>query len=69
MPQEVDRLKQQLSKTLNWNEARLSFLARLLIALVKVKMVNLTELSKAFISKAEANSRYRQIQRFFKDYE
>lgn len=69
MPQEVKQLKQQLSKMMNWNEARLDFLARLLIALVKVKTVNLAELARAFISRAEETSRYRRIQRFLKDYE
>lgn len=56
MTPEVKQLKLQLSKMLNWNEARLGFLARLLIALLKVKTVNLAELAKAFISKAEVES-------------
>jgi hypothetical protein len=69
MTQEVKQLKSQLGKILNWNEARIDFLARLLIALLKVKTVNLAELSRAFISKAEVASRYRRIQRFLKDYD
>ena len=69
MTPEVKQLKSPLSNRLNWNEARVSFLARLLIALLKVKTVNLAELAKAFISKAEVESRYRRIQRFLKDYE
>lgn len=63
MTTEVKQLQSQLSKSLNWNEVRVSFLARLLIALLKVKTVNLAELAKAFISKAEVESRYRRIQR------
>ena len=62
MTAEVKQLKSQPSKMLNWNEARLGLLARLLIALLKVKTVNLAELARAFISEAE--SRYRRIQRF-----
>ena len=50
MTPEVKQLKSQLGKMLNWNEARIDFLARLLIALVKVKTVNLAELAKAVIS-------------------
>lgn len=69
MTPEVKQLKSSLSKMLNWNEARIGFLARLLIALLKVKTVNLAELAKAFISNAEVESRYRRIQRFLKDYE
>ena len=33
MTQEVTQLKSQLSKRLNWNGARLDFLARLLISI------------------------------------
>jgi hypothetical protein len=70
MTLEVKQLKSQPSKMmLNWNEARVGFLARLLMALLKVKTVNLAELAKAFISKAAVESRYRRIQRFLKDYE
>lgn len=69
MTPEVKQLKLQLGKMLNWNEARVGFLASLLIALLKVKTVNLAELAKAFLSKAEVESRYRRIQRFLKDYE
>ena len=69
MTLEVKQLKSQLSNILNWNKAPIDFLSRLLIASVKVKTVNLAELARAFISKAEENSRYRQIQRFLKNYE
>ena len=54
---------------LNWNETRIDLLSRLLIALLKIKTVNLAGLARAFISKAEESSRYRRIQRFLKDYE
>ena len=57
---EMKQLKSQLSKWLNWNEARIDFLSRLLIALLKITTVNLAELARAFISKAEESSRYRQ---------
>jgi hypothetical protein len=66
---EMKQLKSQLSKWLNWNEARIDFLSRLLIALLKIKTVNLAELARAFSSTASENSRYRRIQRFLKDYE
>lgn len=56
MSQEVKHLKQQRSKMMNWNQARIDFLARLLIALVKVKTANLGELARGFISKAEDRS-------------
>ena len=56
MTPKVKQLKSQLSKMLNWNEAQIDFLSRLLIALLKIKMVNLAELARAFISKAEESS-------------
>ena len=54
---------------MNWKEARIDLLSRLLIALLKVNTVNLAELARAFISKAAENSRYRRIQRFLKNCE
>ena len=69
MPKELKMLQEQLSKLLNWNKARVTFLAGMLLALLKEKTVNLSELAKAFMSKAEERSRYRRIQRFLKEYE
>lgn len=69
MIKELTMLKQQLNKTLKWNQARLSFLAGMLLALIKVKTVNLAKLASAFTSQAKANARYRRIQRFLRDYE
>jgi DNA-binding transcriptional regulator GbsR (MarR family) len=56
MTPEVKQLKSQLSKMLNWNEARIDLLSRLLIALLKIKTVNLAQLARAFSSKAEESS-------------
>jgi len=61
-------LKQWLNKTLNWNELRLEFLVRLLIALQKVKTMNLSEVTRVFVSNTKKTSVYRQIQRFFSEY-
>ena len=69
MSKELEILQKQLGKLLNGNQARLGFLAGMLLALLKVKTVNLAELARAFISKAEESSRYRRIQRFLKEYE
>jgi hypothetical protein len=45
MTPEVKQLKSPLGKRLNWNEARVGWLARLLLALLQVKTVNLAELA------------------------
>ena len=69
MSKELKMLREQLSKLLNWNKARMTFLAGMLLALLKEKTVNLSELAKAFMSEVEEKSRYRRIQRFLRDYE
>jgi len=67
MSRELEILQNQLGKLLNSNKARIGFLAGMLLALLKVKTVNLAELARAFISTAEESSRYRRIQRFLKE--
>src|SRR5687768_4012054 len=50
-----------------WNLARIKCLSCLIIALFKVKTVNLAELATAFSGPAQVESHYRRIQRFFKE--
>jgi hypothetical protein len=47
----------------------LRFLAAFLIALLRVKTINFTELATAFSGKAQTDSRYKRLQRFFRHYE
>ena len=47
MSKELKMLREQLSKLLNWNKARMTFLDGMLLALLKEKTVNLSELAKA----------------------
>jgi hypothetical protein len=49
-------LKQALKTHLGWHGARLSFLALFLLALLKVKTVNLKELSLGFEGRALVDS-------------
>lgn len=49
-----------------WHLARIKCLAYILVALFKVKTVNLTEIATAFPGTAEIESHYKRIQRFFK---
>lgn len=63
------QLKSVLSSHLPWHGARLSFLAMFLIALLKVKTVNLTEIATALNPKAKISSNYRRLQRFFGEFE
>ena len=55
---QINLLRQTLKSHLGWHGARLSFLALFLIALLRVKTINLTELATGFRSKAQTDSSY-----------
>ena len=57
---QYSELKQALQPHLNWHGARLSFLALFLLALVKVKTVNLSELALGIEGKAQVASKYKR---------
>jgi len=61
------RLADLLQLTFDLNRARLTCLATLVIAVFKVKTVNLAQLATAFPGAADIDSHYRRLQRFFKD--
>lgn len=61
----INELKKILSENLVWNKARLDCFVRMLLALFVVRTVNLSEIAVAFSSKANVNSRYKRLQRFF----
>jgi hypothetical protein len=62
-------LKAILTEHLNWHGARLSFLAHFLLTLIKVRRVNLAELTTGFGGKAQVASHYKRLQRFFRFFE
>ncbi len=70
---EIQVLKKALGEHLVINGARLTCLVGIIIAMIKVRTVNLTELAVAFPSKAKKESKYKRLQRFFRlfkfDYE
>jgi len=65
---QVTRLRKTLRPHLGWHGARLSFLAAFLIGLLRVKTVNFAELATAFGGKAQTDSHYKRLHRFFRDY-
>lgn len=65
----VNLLRQTLKPYLKWHGARLSFLALFLIALFRVKTVNLVDLSIGFKSKAKKESNYKRLQRFLREFD
>src|SRR5512147_2159148 len=62
-------LKQALQPHLGWHGARISFLALFLLALIKVKTVNLSELCLGFGGRALPESSYKRLQRFFGEFD
>jgi hypothetical protein len=65
----INLLRQTLKPHLKWHGARLSFLALFLIALFRVKTVNLAELSTGFMGQAKAESNYKRLQRFLREFD
>jgi hypothetical protein len=66
---QYSELRRVLQTQLNWHGARISFLALFLLALLKVKTVNLSELCLGFGGKALPESSYKRLQRFFREFE
>ncbi|QYU66737.1 IS4 family transposase [Leptolyngbya sp. 15MV] len=66
---QVTRIQQTLQPHLGWHGARVSFLALFLIAVFRVKTVNLAELATAFIGTAQSQSHYKRLQRFLGGFE
>lgn len=54
---------------LNLNKARISFLANMIIALLTVRSVCLTDLAAALSGKAKFESKYKRLQRFYRNFE
>ncbi len=63
---EVKMLEDVLKKYLKINAARINFLANFIIALLKVRTVNLMDIAVAFSGTAEKESCYKRLQRFFR---
>jgi Transposase DDE domain len=66
---QYSELRKALQPHLGWNKARVSFLAMFLLALLKVKTVNLSDLSLGFGGLALPASNYKRLQRFFRGFE
>ena len=66
---EYSLLERTLAANLSWNRARIKFLARFLIALIRVRTVNLVEIAVCFEGRAAVSSNYKRIQRFFRGFD
>jgi len=62
-------LERTLAENVDWNKARINFLAKFLIALIQVCSVNLTEIAAVFPGRAKPASHYKRIQRFLRGFQ
>jgi hypothetical protein len=61
-------IEQALQST-GWNQARIKFLARFLVALIAVKTVCLSQIACVFPGPAKPASHYKRIQRFLRHFD
>jgi hypothetical protein len=66
---EINLLRDALKPYLGWHGARLNFLSLFLIALLRVKTINLVELATGFRSHAKIESSHKRLQRFFRNFD
>jgi hypothetical protein len=66
---QYSELKQALQPHLPWHGARISFLALFLLALLKVRTVNLSELALGFSGAAQVESKHKRLHRFFRHFD
>ena len=66
---QVNLLRDTLKPHLGWHGARLNFLSLFLIALIRVKTINLASLAVGFRSEAKIESSYKRLQRFFRKFD
>ena len=66
----INELESILSGHLKWNKSRIGCLARMVIAMIAVRTVNLVDIACAFGGgKTKVLSNYRRLQRFFSHFE
>jgi Transposase DDE domain len=66
---QVGLLQAQLQRHLDWQRARLNFLAKALLALLAAGSVNLTKVARAFSGPAQLDIHYKRLQRFLRGFD
>ncbi len=56
------------TKHLSWHKARITFLTKTVLSMIKLQPVNFVKLSQGFESNAQVQSNLRIIQRFFSEF-
>ncbi|MGI9275122.1 MAG: IS4 family transposase [Endozoicomonas sp.] len=66
--EEVSSLAKELKAHLPWHQARIVFLAQFILSLMRGRATNLYRVAEEFQTKAQSESSYRRIKRFFAGY-
>lgn len=66
---ELSPLNQILKSNLKGHQARIELMSNFIVALIRVRSVNLAEIATGFSGQAQVSSNYRRLQRFFKEFE
>ncbi len=62
---QIAKLTEIFNSRLGWNKARAGLLSLFIVALLKVRSVNLTKIAVAMPGRAKTDSKYKRLQRFF----
>ena len=65
----LDSIYQSVSQRVSWNKARTKCMTALIYGILKMKSVNLSMVSTAFVGEVKQNSTYRKFQRFFEKFD
>lgn len=65
----IEQIEEKFIQSIDWNRARIKFLARFLVAIIAVKTVCLTQIASVFPGEAKPESHYKRIQRFLAGFE
>lgn len=61
----INELIDILNSNFNWNKARITCFAKMLLALLVTRTLNLSKIALSMISPADKQPRCRRLQRFF----
>ena len=66
---QISKLSKILNSRLGWNKARADLLSFFIVALLKIRTVNLTKIAVAMPGRAKTESKYKRLQRFFAGFD
>lgn len=65
----INKLSEILNLVLRWNKARADLLSLFIVALIRVRTVNLARIAVAMPGMTKTESKYKRLQRFFRGFD